>query len=66
MKMLRRFLKRLMASTMRRHDGERLNEETEEHLALQTAENLRAGLSPEEARRSQGDEVLAVGANQET
>jgi hypothetical protein len=59
MKMLRRFLKRLMASTMRRHDDERLNKEIEEHLALQTAENLRAGLSPEEARRQA---VLKFGA----
>jgi predicted permease len=59
MKMLRRFLKRLVASTMRRHDDERLNEEIDEHLALQTAENLRAGLSPEEARRQA---VLKFGA----
>src|SRR5580698_10905551 len=48
---LRRFLTRLgnFAAT-RRHD-ERLQEEIEEHLALQTAENLRAGLPPAEARR---------------
>jgi predicted permease len=30
---------------------ERLREEIQEHIALQTAENLRAGLSPVEARR---------------
>jgi predicted permease len=59
MKILRRFLKRLVASTMRRHDDERLNEEIDEHLALQTEENLRAGLSPEEARRQA---VLKFGA----
>ncbi len=31
--------------------GTRLREEIDEHIALQTAENLRAGLSPVEARR---------------
>lgn len=48
---LRRFLTRLgnFAATWR-HD-ERLKQEIEEHLAFQTAENLRAGLSPAEARR---------------
>ena len=35
----------------RRQDEARLREEIEEHLALQTAENIRAGLSPSEARR---------------
>jgi len=35
----------------RRAQDERLREEIEEHIALQTAENLRAGLSPIEARR---------------
>ena len=56
---LRRFLTRLgnFAAT-RRHD-ERLQEEIEEHLALQTAENLRAGLPPAEARRQA---ILKFGA----
>lgn len=36
---------------MRRHDENRLREELEEHLVMQTAENVRAGLSPVEARR---------------
>jgi putative ABC transport system permease protein len=51
MRSLRRFLTRLgnLAATGR-HD-ERLKGEIEEHLALQTAENLRAGLPPAEARR---------------
>ena len=42
-----------MLATWRRGGkmNERLREEIEEHLALQTAENLRAGLSPVEARR---------------
>jgi len=34
-----------------RQDEERLRAEIEEHLALQTAEYIRAGLSPAEARR---------------
>ena len=38
---------------------ERLREEMEEHIALQTAENLRAGMSPAEARRQA---VLKFGA----
>jgi predicted permease len=56
---LRRFLIRLSASAMRRQDEQRLKEEIEEHLALQTAENLRVGLSPAEARRQA---VLKFGA----
>ena len=51
MKSLRRFLTRLGNFATRRRDDERLREEIEEHIALQTAENLRAGLSPMEARR---------------
>ena len=48
---LRRFLTRLLNSATRRARDERLREEIEEHIALQTEENLRAGLSPIEARR---------------
>jgi predicted permease len=48
---LKRFAKRLGAWRRRQQDEERLRAEIEEHLALQTAENLRAGLSPVEARR---------------
>jgi predicted permease len=51
MKSLRRFFARLRNLATRRTDDERLREEIEEHIALQTAENLRAGLSPVEARR---------------
>ena len=51
MRTLRRFLTRLGSFSARRRDDERLREEIEEHIALQTAENLRAGLSPIEARR---------------
>jgi predicted permease len=48
---LKRFAKRLGAWATRRRDEARLRAEIEEHLALQTAENLRAGLTPAEARR---------------
>jgi predicted permease len=51
MKSLRRFLTRLINSAARREQEERLKEEIEEHIALQTEENLRTGLSPIEARR---------------
>src|SRR5258708_586886 len=51
MRSLRRFLARLMNLATRRTHDERLREEIEEHIALQTAENLSAGLSPVEPRR---------------
>lgn len=51
MRSLRRFLIRVRNTITRRQYEERLREEIEQHLALQTAENLRAGLSPAEARR---------------
>jgi hypothetical protein len=51
MRSLRRFLARLRNFAMRRQDENRLREEIAEHIALQTAENLRAGLSLVEARR---------------
>jgi predicted permease len=52
MSSLKRFLTRFRNSATRLHDEhERLNEEIAEHVALQTAENLRAGLPPAEARR---------------
>jgi predicted permease len=59
MRALRRFLKRLASTAMRRQNEERLRDEIEEHLALQTTENLRAGMSPVEARRQA---VLKFGA----
>ncbi len=59
MRALRRFFKRLSSWTTTRQDEERLRAEMEEHLALQTAENVRAGLSPVEARRQA---VLKFGA----
>src|ERR1700758_2107651 len=53
MKSLRRLLTRLFnsATSARPAQEERLGEEIEEHIALQTEENLGAGLSPIEARR---------------
>ena len=59
MRNIRRFLKRLSSWTTIQQDEERLRAEIEEHLALQTAENVRAGLSPVEARRQA---VLKFGA----
>lgn len=59
MRSIRRFLKRLSASARTQADEERLHFEIEEHLALQTAENLRAGMSAAEARRQA---VLKFGA----
>lgn len=51
MRSLRRFLTRLLNSAKKRQHEERLREEIEEHLALETAENLRAGMLATEARR---------------
>ena len=59
MRALRRFVKRLGSWAKTQQDEERLRAEIEEHLALQTAENVRAGLSPVEARRQA---VLKFGA----
>jgi putative ABC transport system permease protein len=51
MRSLRRFLIRLFNFATRQRADQRLQEEIAEHLALQTEENLRAGMSPGEARR---------------
>jgi predicted permease len=59
MKSLRRFFTRMFNTSTRRANDERIREEIEEHIALQTAENLRAGLSPVEARRQA---ILKFGA----
>ena len=47
MRSLRRWVTRLLNSLTRRVDNQRLKEEIEEHIALETAENLRAGLPPD-------------------
>ena len=51
MKALRRFFRRLMSWATSARDEEFLRAEIDEHIAMQTAENLRGGLSPIEARR---------------
>src|SRR6202451_3916193 len=61
MRFLRRFFIRLSNFTTGRRDDQRLREEMAEHVALQTEENLRAGMPPVEARRQA---ALKVGAPQ--
>jgi len=58
-KFLRRFFTRLSNFAAGRRADQRLQEEIAEHLALQTDENLRRGMSPAEARRQA---VLKLGA----
>jgi putative ABC transport system permease protein len=60
-KILRRFLIRLSNFATRRSADQRLHEEIAEHLAFQTEENMRAGMSPAEARRQA---ALKLGAAQ--
>jgi putative ABC transport system permease protein len=59
MKFLRRFLVRLGNFASRRGAESRLREELAEHVALQTEENLRAGMTAAEARR---EAALKLGA----
>jgi predicted permease len=56
---LRRFFIRLSNFVTGRRADQRLQDEIAEHLAFQTDENLRAGMSPAEARRQA---VLKLGA----
>jgi predicted permease len=51
MRALNRLFTRLLNFTARRRGDERLREEIESHIATQTEENIRAGMTPEEARR---------------
>jgi hypothetical protein len=51
MRVLKRLFKRLLNFTSRRRADERLREEMESHIAIQTDENIRAGMTPEHARR---------------
>jgi hypothetical protein len=63
MRDLRRFLKRFRNLVTRRRNDERLKEEIEEHIALQTAEYMKSGTaarggapaSVAEVWRSRGD-----------
>ncbi|MGB8542000.1 MAG: ABC transporter permease [Candidatus Acidiferrales bacterium] len=61
MRFLRRFFIRLSNFTTGRRAEQRLHEEMADHLALQTEENLRAGLSVAEARRQA---ALKLGATE--
>ncbi len=51
MRVLNRLFTRLLNFTTRRRGDERLLEEVESHIATQTEENIRAGMTPDEARR---------------
>jgi predicted permease len=51
MKPLKRLVARVRNLATRRRGDERLREEMQEHLALQTDDNIRAGMTPAEARR---------------
>jgi len=51
MKALRRFFRRLTSWTTSARDEEILRAEIEDHIAMQTADNLRTGLTATEARR---------------
>src|ERR1700674_632383 len=51
MKPMKRLFTRVRNFAAMRRGDERLHEEMQEHLALQTGENIRAGMAPEEARR---------------
>src|SRR3984957_13394948 len=62
MRFLRRFFIRLSNFTPGRPADQRLREEIAEHVALQTEENLRAGMSPVEARRQAALKLGAVPA----
>jgi predicted permease len=51
MKSARRFFTRLTSWARTKRDEERLRAEIDAHIALQTEDNIRAGLAPDEARR---------------
>jgi predicted permease len=59
MRRLRQWSIRLFASATGRRDEQRLREDADDHIALQTEENLRRGLPPAEARRQA---LLAFGS----
>ena len=65
MKAVKRFVNRVIGIAGRRAHEDRLREEIEGHIALQTEDNLRAGLSPSEARRQALLKFGAVEAMQE-
>lgn len=65
MKTLRRFFTRLSNLVTGGRDDRRLLEEMEEHLAQQTADNVRAGMTTVEAHRQAALKFGAVGAIRE-
>ena len=65
MRILRRFFIRLSNLALGRRADQRLQDEIAEHLAFQTEENLRAGMSPAEARRQAALKLGAAGAIRE-
>jgi predicted permease len=66
MRVLRRLLSRARGLFGAGRDEERLLAEIEEHLVLHTAENVRKGLDPVEARRQAALQFGAVGAMRDT
>jgi ABC-type antimicrobial peptide transport system permease subunit len=62
MRALHRFFTRVLNFATRHRGDERLREEIESHIATQTEENIRAGMTPEEARRQAGVKFGAVEA----
>ena len=65
MRAVRRFLRRLSWWTEARHSEDRLRDEIEEHIALQTADYIQSGLPPAEARRQAVMKFGAVEATKE-
>jgi predicted permease len=61
MRFVKRFLARVANFTTWRRGDQRLREEIEQHLALQTEENLRAGMRLDEARRQAALKFGAIG-----
>jgi hypothetical protein len=51
MRILKRFFARIRNFAIGHRGDDRLREEIEQHLAMQTGENVRAGMTPTEARR---------------
>jgi predicted permease len=66
MRTLRRFLRRLAWWATTRRDEDRLRAEIEEHIALQTADNVRTGMPRAEARRQAALKFGSVEGMKET
>jgi predicted permease len=66
MRLVRRIGARLRNFAMGRRGDQRLREEIEQHLAMQAEENVRAGMTPGEARRQAGIKLGAVQAVRES